>query len=176
MSERVAVGVGSNLGAREEHVRTGLEALGGLLRDLRVSSVYETRPVGDSRQPDFLNLCCVGVAYASARELLESLLRVELEAGRRRGPRRFGPRTLDLDLLLYGDLMLDEPGLRVPHPRLVERAFVLLPLAELAPEWRHPELGRTVAELASEADASGVRRAGPPPTPDWKGDRPGGAR
>lgn len=160
----VAVGVGSNLGNREAYVARGVRGLACVLRDLRVSPVYETAPRGDVRQPDFLNLCCVGTTEATARSLLESLQSLERAAGRRRTGRRFGPRTLDLDLLLYGEQVLREPGLEVPHPRLSERAFVLIPLRDVAPGWRHPVLERTVADLAGEVGTSGVRHFGEAPT------------
>lgn len=156
----VAVSMGSNLGLREEHLARGLRALGGLLAGLRVSPVYETTPLGEVDQPDFLNLCCVGTTRLPARTLLEAMLDAERAAGRRRPGRRFGPRPLDLDLLLFGASVLSEAGLEVPHPRMAERAFVLVPLRDLAPAWRHPVLGRTVAELAEGVEASGVRRFG----------------
>ena len=154
----VAVGVGSNLGAREEHLSEGIRALSKLLTGLRVSPVYETTPLGDVHQPDFLNLCCVGTTRLPARTLLDAMLEAERAAGRRRTGRRFGPRPLDLDLLLFGASVLSEAGLEVPHPRMAERAFVLVPLRDLAPTWRHPVLDRTVAELAQGVEASGVRR------------------
>jgi 2-amino-4-hydroxy-6-hydroxymethyldihydropteridine diphosphokinase len=166
----VAVGLGSNLGERSRHLGHGLHGLSHLLAKMRVSPVYESRPLGDVRQPDFLNLCCVGVTELPARSLLEAMHRLEREAGRRRTARRFGPRTLDLDLLLYGDQVLREEGLEVPHARMTGRAFVLLPLRDLAPDWRHPVLGRTVAELAAAVDPGDVRPFGDPPTAEggWK--------
>jgi len=168
----VAVGLGSNQGDRSRHLERGLRGLSRLLVEMRVSPVYESLPLGDVRQPDFLNLCCVGVTELPARSLLEAMHRLEHEAGRRRTARRFGPRTLDLDLLFYGDQVLREEGLEVPHPRMTGRAFVLLPLRDLAPDWRHPVLGRTVAELAAKVDSSGVRPFGDPPTAEggWQVD------
>lgn len=160
----VAVGVGSNLGDREAYIARGVSGLVDVLRNLRVSPVYETAPRGDVRQRDFLNLCCVGATEAPARSVLETLQGLERAAGRRRTGRRFGPRTLDLDLLLYGERVLREPGLEVPHPRLAERAFVLIPLRDVAPGWRHPVLERTVTEMAGEVDTRGVRRFGDAPT------------
>lgn len=157
---RVAVALGSNLEPRWEHLERGVRGLGALVEDLEASPVYETRPCGDRRQPDFLNLCCVGSTELPARSLLEAMHRLEREAGRVRTGRRYGPRTLDLDLLLYGDAVIREKGLVVPHPRMAKRAFVLVPLRDVAPEWRHPASGRTVAEMAAEVDTSGVWRFG----------------
>lgn len=157
---RVAVGLGSNLEPRREHLERGVHGLEALLEDLEVSPVYETRPRGDVRQPDFLNLCCVGSTELPPRSLLEAMQRLEREAGRVRTGRRYGPRTLDLDLLLYGDAVIREEGLVVPHPRMTERAFVLVPLRDVAPDWRHPASGRTVAELAAAVETNGVWRFG----------------
>ncbi|MDP2479611.1 MAG: 2-amino-4-hydroxy-6-hydroxymethyldihydropteridine diphosphokinase [Candidatus Palauibacterales bacterium] len=167
---QVAIGMGSNLGARERHLARGVRALARLLSELAVSPVYETTPFGDVRQPDYLNLCCVGSTDLPARTLLETMLRVEQSAGRRRTGRRFGPRTLDLDLLLYGGSVFSEADLEVPHPRMAERAFVLVPLRDLAPDWRHPVLGRSIAELTEGVDASGVRRFGDAPPTVEDGD------
>lgn len=155
----VAVGLGSNLGARAAHLARGARALARLLDDVRCSGVYETEPVGmPGGSGPFLNLCCVGRSELPPEALLERLLAAEAGAGRGRdedddGPR---PRTLDLDLLLYGREVVDRPGLRVPHPRMRRRAFVLVPLAEVAGSWRDPETGRTISELADDVDASGV--------------------
>jgi len=128
------VGLGANLGDREAALRGGLERLAAEpgVEVVSVSSFRETDPVGPVRdQPRFLNGAAALETSLSARELLDALLRIESEFGRRREGPRGGPRTLDLDLLLYGDEQIDEPGLRVPHPRLHERPFVLEPLAEL---------------------------------------------
>jgi 2-amino-4-hydroxy-6-hydroxymethyldihydropteridine diphosphokinase len=146
------IGVGSNLGEREAQIRAGLARLPALgLRVEAVSSLIETEPVGapaGAAQGKYLN----GVARLSTeltpREVLEALLATERACGRVRSAGvRNEARTLDLDLLLYDDLVLDEPGLTLPHPRLHEREFVLRPLTELAPGLRHPVLGRTMAEL-----------------------------
>jgi 2-amino-4-hydroxy-6-hydroxymethyldihydropteridine diphosphokinase len=132
---RAYVGLGANLGEREETLRAavaGLEATGGV-EVVAVSAFRETDPVGYVDQPRFLNGAVALETTLAPRELLEALLAVERSLGRTRDGPRFGPRTIDLDLLLYGDESLDEPGLTVPHPRLHERAFALEPLAELDP-------------------------------------------
>ena len=140
---RAYVGVGANLGDR----RTTIERAVALLRAapdvevLAVSSLRETDPVGFEEQPRFLNGAIELETTLAPRELLDVLLRVERDLGRTREGPRFGPRTIDLDLLVYGDERLEEPGLRVPHPRLHERQFALEPLAELAPELEIPGRG-----------------------------------
>ena len=153
------LGLGSNLGDRLGHLKQALKAL----RDreiplLGASSVYETDPVGFLEQPSFLN-AVVEVGWRGApRDLLERCLAVERVMGRERRVRN-GPRTLDIDILLFGDRVHREAGLEIPHPRLHERRFVLVPLEEIAPGILHPALKRTVRELlASCADPSGVRR------------------
>jgi 2-amino-4-hydroxy-6-hydroxymethyldihydropteridine diphosphokinase len=155
----VFLGLGSNLGDREAHLRSALVALGERgLRVRGVSSFYETEPVGGPPQGFFLNAVASGETELGAEALLAACLALEAEHGRVRGVRN-GPRTLDLDILFYGDAVIARPGLRVPHPRLAERRFVLEPLAELAPELRHPESGLSVRELLARCpDASSVRR------------------
>ena len=146
-STLVAVGLGSNLGLREAHLRFASERLATLLTDLRVSSTYETAPVDvPDLQPPFLNAAAIGETALGARDLLAALLAIEREGGReRRFPR--AARTLDLDLLLFGDDVRHEPSLTVPHPRFRERRFVLEPLAEIAPDLRDPVTSLTIAEL-----------------------------
>jgi 2-amino-4-hydroxy-6-hydroxymethyldihydropteridine diphosphokinase len=146
----VYVALGANLGDREGTIRTALRRLDGheQIEVERVSSLRETDPVGYEEQPPFLN----GVARLRTdlepRELLTLLLDLERDLGRTRHGPRFGPRTIDLDILLYGDRIIDEPGLRVPHPRMGERAFVLEPLAELDPDLEVPGRGRLRSLLA----------------------------
>jgi 2-amino-4-hydroxy-6-hydroxymethyldihydropteridine diphosphokinase len=140
------IGLGSNLGDREENIRAALERLSEL-GPLRASTVRETEPVGITDQPSFLNAAAEVETELSARALLESLLAIERDLGRdRTAEQRWGPRTIDLDLLLYGEEVVDEPGLTVPHPRLAERRFVLEPLHELAPELVLPD-GRRIKDL-----------------------------
>jgi 2-amino-4-hydroxy-6-hydroxymethyldihydropteridine diphosphokinase len=148
---RAYVGLGSNLGDRERTVREALRALAAHpgVEVAAVSSLVETEPVGLLDQPPFLNGVAVLETELRPRALLELLLALERRFGRRReGVPRGGPRTLDLDLLLYGDAEIEEPGLRVPHPRLQERAFVLGPLAEVAPGLEVPGQGPVEALLA----------------------------
>lgn len=116
-----------------------------------VSPLHETAPVGNVEQPEFLNGVVAVTTTLSPRELLDALLRVEQELGRRRDGEQWGPRTIDLDLLVYGDEIVDEPGLRVPHPRLHERRFALEPLAELDPELAIPGRG-PISELLKPLD------------------------
>jgi 2-amino-4-hydroxy-6-hydroxymethyldihydropteridine diphosphokinase len=146
---RVAVALGSNLGDRHAHLNHAVARLQTLLRRLQVSRYRETVPVGISGpQRMFLNAAAVGDTSLTAAGLLEALLGIERERGRER-PTVNAPRTLDLDLILYGDSRIDEPDLTVPHPRFRERLFVLEPLAEIAPEMVDPVSGSTVRDLLS---------------------------
>ena len=140
---RVYIGIGANLGDREATIHAALERLGAQeeIEVVRVSSLRETDPVGYADQPRFLNCAAELETRLTARDLLERMLAIERDLGRTRHGPRFGPRTIDLDLLLYGDALVDEPGLVVPHPRMTERAFVLEPLAELDPELVIPGRG-----------------------------------
>lgn len=155
---RTWVGLGGNLGEVGAAFDAALRALDALpaTRLLRASRRYRSPPWGIAEQPPFLNAVAELETGLAPEDLLPALLEIERRAGRDRGSeRRWGPRTLDLDLLLYGDAAIDRPGLRIPHPRLHERAFVLLPLAELAPELMVPGRGRVV-ELLAEVDCGGV--------------------
>jgi 2-amino-4-hydroxy-6-hydroxymethyldihydropteridine diphosphokinase len=146
-----AVALGSNLGDRAAHLNHAVSRLQALLGGLRVSRFYETVPVGvTGPQPLFLNAAAVGETALPARELLEAMLAIEHERGRER-PYLNAPRSLDLDLLLFGDAAIDEPGLIVPHPRFRERRFVLEPLAEIAPDMTDPVTGKTISELLKSA-------------------------
>jgi 2-amino-4-hydroxy-6-hydroxymethyldihydropteridine diphosphokinase len=147
---RAYVGLGANLGDRERTLREAVEALGSEeeVEVAAVSTLRETEPVGVGEQPRFLNGAAALDTTLSARELLELLLTVEQRFGRVRVPGEHGPRTLDLDLLLYGDERIEEPGLSVPHPRLHERRFVLEPLAELDPDLVVPGRGAVKSLLA----------------------------
>jgi 2-amino-4-hydroxy-6-hydroxymethyldihydropteridine diphosphokinase len=142
---RAHVGLGANLGDREASIRRAAELVGAR----RLSTIRETDPWGYADQPRFLNAAAELETGLAPRALLDRLLEVERELGRTRGGARYGPRTIDLDLLLYGDETIDEPGLTVPHPRLHERAFALEPLAELDPTLVVPGKGLVSALLAA---------------------------
>ena len=149
----VVVALGSNLGSRESHLHYAIERLGRVLASVRVSPFVETAPVGTpDLQAHYLNAVAIGDSELPARDLLQVLLAIEGERGRQR-PYRYAPRTLDLDLILCGDEVVDEPGLVVPHPRFRERAFVLEPLAALAPDLRDPVSGLTMAALLEKLKA-----------------------
>jgi len=142
-----AVSLGSNLGDRRAHLDYAVSRLRTLFTNLRVSSYQDTDPVGvPDHQPLFLNAAAVGDTALGARSLLDALLAIERERGRER-PFPGAARTLDLDLVLYGNLVTDEPGLIVPHPRFRERLFVLGPLVEIAPDLVDPVTGSRVADL-----------------------------
>lgn len=143
---RVAIALGSNLGDRHAHLLFAAGRLAVLLTNLTLSRFYETEPVGVGPQPRFLNGAAVGETTSTAHSLLDTLLAIERARGRER-PYPGSARSLDLDLVLYGDARIDEPGLVVPHPRFRERRFVLEPLAEIAPSMRDPVTGMTLAEL-----------------------------
>ena len=147
---RAYVGLGANLGLREETLRRAVELLDATdhVDVLAVSELRETDPVGLVAQPRFLNGAAAIDTTLSARELLDTLLGVERTLGRVRSA-RWGPRIVDLDLLLYGDEIVDEPGLHVPHPRLHERRFALEPLAELDPDLEIPGCGAVSKVLAT---------------------------
>lgn len=158
MSVTAFIALGSNLasglGDRRSHIEAAFGAIGRLegTRLSARSAVIETDPVGPPGQSRYLNAAAGVVTTLAPRELLDLLIGIERSRGRDRSrEQRWGPRTLDLDLLLYGDLIIREPGLVVPHPRLHERTFVLEPLSQIAPEVVVPGLGRTVSELARGA-------------------------
>jgi len=145
--DRVAVALGSNLGDRAAHLAFAVSRLSHVLRDFNVSRYYETPPIDvPGEQPLFLNAAAVGRTDASPRDLLAVLMSIEQERGRER-PFQNAARTLDLDLILFGSVVMNDPGLVVPHPRFRERQFVIEPLADIAPDMIDPVTGSTVADL-----------------------------
>jgi 2-amino-4-hydroxy-6-hydroxymethyldihydropteridine diphosphokinase len=157
---RAYVGLGANLGARADSIRRALELIAAdpEIELVRVSTLRETDPVDYVEQPRFLNAAAAVDTDLSPRELLDRLLSVETALGRSREGPRFGPRTIDLDLLLYGTERVDEPGLELPHPRLHRRRFALEPLAELEPELLVPGRGSVEALLAGlQSESSDVK-------------------
>jgi 2-amino-4-hydroxy-6-hydroxymethyldihydropteridine diphosphokinase len=158
----VYLGLGANIGNREANLRMALRGLTRMARVEAVSSLYETDPVGSVRdQPPFYNAVCRTETGLEPDSLLRFLKTLEHEIGRRPGGPTGGPRPIDLDILLYEDRVHESAVLTVPHPRLTERAFVLVPLAEIAPDAMHPTSGKTVAELAQAVSKGGVREIKP---------------
>ena len=151
------LGFGSNLGDREENIRRAVERLSESVCGIQTSSLYETEPWGHLDQPKFLNMVCKCLTRLEPEELLSICKGLETLAGREPSF-KYGPRVLDVDILAYGDVVLKTSSLTVPHGMLHERAFVLAPLAEIAPHWRHPTLHKTAAELMEQVNGiEGVR-------------------
>jgi len=151
-----AVALGSNLGNSQQNVKSAIAALDhhAHITVQAVSSWYETVPVGPA-QPNYVNGCTLLTTGLSPLALLDTLLGIENQLGRVR-QQRWGARTLDLDLLLYNNQTLDHPRLQLPHPGMRERAFVLVPLAEIAPDWIDPVTGSAIAQLKNTVDCSGI--------------------
>jgi 2-amino-4-hydroxy-6-hydroxymethyldihydropteridine diphosphokinase len=156
MSVELYLALGSNLGDRAANLRAAWDGLPPAVQPLAASPVYETPPWGYIDQPAFLNQVIRGATQLAPAGLLDAVKRLESALGRQPTFRN-GPRQIDIDLLFYGDTVLSLPGLTIPHPRLAERAFVLVPLADLAPGLVHPVLGRTMADLLASIDAGGIQ-------------------
>ncbi len=153
--ERVYIGLGTNLGNRWRNILRAIEALRSIVVVERVSPVYETAPWGYIDQPPFFNAVVEGWTEKEPLDLLDELKRLERELGRRPSF-RYGPRVIDLDMLLYGRRVIEHPRLVLPHPTIPERAFVLVPLADLIPDFIHPVLKKRIADLLAEVDTSTV--------------------
>ncbi len=152
-----AIALGSNIGESQailEGALKTLEQTPGITIKAK-SSWYKTAPVGGPSQPDYLNGAAILQVQLSPQQLLKILLEIEQEFGRVR-QERWGPRTLDLDILLFDDLIVETPDLQIPHPRMTQRAFVLVPLAEIAPDWIEPVTGEPISQLAQKLDSSEV--------------------
>jgi GTP cyclohydrolase-4 len=154
---RVYLGLGANLGDRQTNILQALQYVRARASITAVSSFYETEPVGYTDQPEFLNICCEMETDLPPADLLRFLKWIEKRTGRVETFRN-APRPIDIDVLFYDELVLDDAELKIPHPRLHQRAFVLAPLAEIAPELKHPALHKTIEEMLSEVDRSGVNK------------------
>lgn len=155
MMHTIYISLGSNLGDRVHNLHSAINHLAPKVKTLAQSSIYETEPWGYSDQPPFLNQAIKAQTQLEPFDLLLFLKEIELSMGRQE-TFRFGPRLIDLDILFYNSLVLDTPKLTIPHPRIGERAFVLIPLAEIAPDLLHPVLSKTIQELKSLVDPSSI--------------------
>ena len=156
--KKCAIALGSNLGDSRKTLEDSLTVLNNTpgIELLKVSSWYQTKPVSTIEQPDYINGCAILNVRQTPEELLTLLQAIELQFGRVR-KEKWSARTLDLDILLYEDLIIHTPNLIIPHPRMQERAFVLVPLAEIAADWQEPKSGKAIAKLTGEIDSSGVK-------------------
>ena len=161
LPHRAAIALGSNLtsavGDPEDTLIAAIDAIDSIPATTveAESSMYQTAAVGPP-QPDYVNACVIVSTMATAPQLMQTLLNIEQQFDRVR-TERWGPRTFDLDLLLFDDVVLNDPLVQIPHPRMAERAFVLMPLAEIVPQWVHPVLGETIQVLAQKVPTTGVR-------------------
>ena len=160
---QVFLGLGSNMGDRDAHLVAALQELAAVATIEQISAVYDTAPMHYTSQPRFHNIVCQAETTLTPVALLREAKAIERRLGRQPGPRygpRYGPRVIDIDVLLYDQVVLQTDELTLPHPRLAERAFVLVPLAEIAPDVVHPALGQTMRELLGRVVVSDVQRVG----------------
>ncbi len=153
----VYLALGSNIGNRQAHLVAALASLREVIDLQTISSIYETEPVGYIEQPVFLNMVCSGETQLSAQELLKYIKALEISSGRQPTFRN-GPRTIDIDILLYDHLTIEQENLVIPHPRMTTRAFVLVPLAEIAPDILEPCSGKTIRDLLTGISKQGVKK------------------
>ncbi|WP_374686783.1 2-amino-4-hydroxy-6-hydroxymethyldihydropteridine diphosphokinase [Promineifilum sp.] len=154
---RLYLSLGSNLNERYANLRRAIALLREHMSVTAISPVYATEPWGDKNQPPFLNICVAASTTLAPHDVLHLIKSIETEMGRQPS-HRWGPRLIDIDIVFYDNLVLHDEELMVPHPRLAERAFVLAPLADLIPDFRHPQTGETVQELLDRVGADGVER------------------
>lgn len=147
MTENVAIALGSNIGDAPAQIRAAAAEMGAFLTDITLAPLYASTPMYYADQPDFVNSVLTAKTSLNPMELLKKLKEMEVHLGRQ-STFRNGPRVIDLDIVLYGTQIIDEPDLTIPHPRMSERPFVLVPLAEVAPDWLHPVLGLRVDSMA----------------------------
>jgi 2-amino-4-hydroxy-6-hydroxymethyldihydropteridine diphosphokinase len=152
----VFLSLGTNLGDRMSHLNAALDTLPPDVQITKKSPVYETPPWGYEDQGPFLNMVVEGQTELEPVALLARLKQMETDLGRRPSF-RWGPRIVDMDILFYDEMVLETPELTIPHPRLQERSFVLVPLADIAPDWKHPVLNKTVREMLAAVDAAGIK-------------------
>jgi 2-amino-4-hydroxy-6-hydroxymethyldihydropteridine diphosphokinase len=155
MTHIIYISLGSNLGDRPTNLRNAIINISPNVKVVTQSSVYETEPWGYSDQPSFLNQIIKANTDLAPFDLLAFIKEIEVSMGRQE-TFRFGPRLIDLDILFYDDLVLGTPKLSIPHPRIIERSFVLIPLAEIAPDLYHPIFGKTIQQLTTGVDSSSI--------------------
>ena len=167
---QVLLSLGSNLGERRQNLRRAVRALGQKMMVTAVSSVYETEPWGETDQPSFLNICLSATTTSSLRETFDFTQQIESDLGRE-PTYRWGPRLIDIDILFFSEQIVKEVDLIIPHISLVERAFVLAPLADIAPDWKHPVTGQSVVQMLTAVNSTDVYRLPEPlfeKTEDWR--------
>ncbi len=156
MDHQIYLGLGTNLGDRLENLQTAVELLPPDIYDIKFSPIYESLPWGYADQPTFLNQVIIGWTGLSPLDLLAHIKQIEQKMGRQM-TFRYGPRLIDIDILAYDDLILDTPKLTIPHPQITKRSFVLVPLADLTPDWRHPVLKQSAQRLLNQLTCDDIK-------------------